>query len=53
MFNFMTVAILFPLEIATGYLKAMTGVLMDGAETNRKDSWEGPVKKTSHLSARN
>ena len=46
MFNFMTVAILFPLEISTGYLKAVTGALVDGAETNqRKDPWEGPVKK--------
>jgi sodium-dependent phosphate cotransporter len=46
MFNFMTVAILFPLEIATGYLKTVTGALVDGAETNqRKDPWEGPVKK--------
>jgi sodium-dependent phosphate cotransporter len=46
MFNFMTVAILFPLEVATGYLKAVTGALVDGAETNqRKDPWEGPVKR--------
>jgi hypothetical protein len=46
MFNFMTVAILFPLEIATGYLKTVTGALVDGAETNqKKDPWEGPVKK--------
>jgi sodium-dependent phosphate cotransporter len=53
MFNFMTVAILFPLEIATGYLKAVTGALVDGAETNRKDPWEGPVKKyVSPLSRR-
>jgi sodium-dependent phosphate cotransporter len=53
MFNFMTVAILFPLEIATGYLKAVTGVLVDGAETNREDHWEGPVKKfVSPLSKR-
>jgi sodium-dependent phosphate cotransporter len=45
MFNFMTVAVLFPLEIATGYLKAVTGALVDGAETGRNDPWEGPVKK--------
>jgi sodium-dependent phosphate cotransporter len=45
MFNFMTVAILFPLEIATGYLKAVTGALVDGAETSRSEPWEGPVKK--------
>jgi sodium-dependent phosphate cotransporter len=31
MFNFMTVAILFPWS-ATGYLKAVTGALVDGAE---------------------
>jgi sodium-dependent phosphate cotransporter len=45
MFNFMTVAILFPLEIATGYLQTVTGTLVDGAEAGRSDPWEGPVKK--------
>jgi sodium-dependent phosphate cotransporter len=45
MFNFMTVAILFPLEITTHYLKTVTGALVDGAETSRSDPWEGPVKK--------
>jgi sodium-dependent phosphate cotransporter len=45
MFNFMTVAILFPLEIATGYLQLVTAALVDGAETGRRDHWEGPVKK--------
>jgi sodium-dependent phosphate cotransporter len=45
MFNFMTVAVLFPLEIATGYLQSVTAALVDGAETGRSDPWEGPVKK--------
>jgi sodium-dependent phosphate cotransporter len=45
MFNFMTVAVLFPLEIATGYLKSVTAALVDGAETGRREPWEGPVKK--------
>jgi hypothetical protein len=41
----MTVAVLFPLEIATGYLKSVTAALVDGAETGRREPWEGPVKK--------
>jgi sodium-dependent phosphate cotransporter len=45
MFNFMTAAVLFPLEIATGYLQAVTAALVDGAETSRSEPWEGPVKK--------
>lgn len=45
LFNFMTVAILFPLEIVTGYLEAVTGALADGAETGRRVPWEGPVKR--------
>jgi sodium-dependent phosphate cotransporter len=45
MFNMMTVAVLFPLECATGYLQALTGALTDGAETSRSEPWEGPLKK--------
>jgi sodium-dependent phosphate cotransporter len=42
-FNFMTVAILFPIEI-TGYLDELTGALVKNAKTNEGETWEGPTK---------
>jgi sodium-dependent phosphate cotransporter len=52
-FNIFTVAILFPVECATGYLQHLTGALAEGAETGRRDHFEGPIKKfVSPLSAR-
>lgn len=46
MFNFMTVAVLFPLECATGYLEAVSGILVETAETGgNEDSYLGPVKR--------
>jgi sodium-dependent phosphate cotransporter len=45
MFNFMSVAILLPVEVVTGYLEALTGALVKNASTEKGDSWEGPVKK--------
>lgn len=46
LFNFMTVAILFPVECVFGYLEALTGALIKGAETGGKeDSYVGPIRK--------
>ncbi|KAL7577892.1 hypothetical protein ACA910_007530 [Epithemia clementina (nom. ined.)] len=45
MFNFMTVAVLLPLEVATGYLDALTGAMVKNASLSEGESWEGPVKK--------
>lgn len=46
LFNLMTVAILFPLEIATGYLYKLSKVISEGSETKSGDKWEGFVKKS-------
>jgi sodium-dependent phosphate cotransporter len=43
-FNFLTVAILLPLEVLTGYLNHLTAALVRGANSEEGDSWEGPVK---------
>jgi sodium-dependent phosphate cotransporter len=45
LFNYLTVAILLPLEVATGYLYRITGALIGGADTEKGDKWEGPAKK--------
>jgi sodium-dependent phosphate cotransporter len=45
LFNYLTVAILLPLEVATGYLYRLTGALIGGADTEKGDAWEGPAKK--------
>ncbi|GAX21204.1 hypothetical protein FisN_26Lh162 [Fistulifera solaris] len=45
MFNYMTVAILFPLEIITGYLRHLTKAMVKNATVKDGESWEGPVKK--------
>jgi len=44
-FNFMAVIILLPVEVATGYLDALTGALVKNAATEKGDKWEGPIKK--------
>lgn len=44
MFNFMSVAILLPLEAASGYLFHLTKALVKGFETKDGESWEGPIK---------
>jgi hypothetical protein len=49
MFNFMTVAILFPWS-ATGYLKAVTGALVDGAEATVVIRGKDPSKVCLSLS---
>lgn len=45
MFNFMTVAILLPVEVITHYLKHLTNALVKNANPSDGESWEGPVKK--------
>jgi sodium-dependent phosphate cotransporter len=45
MFNFMSVAILLPLEVVSGYLYYLTKAMVKGANTEKGDKWEGPVKK--------
>jgi sodium-dependent phosphate cotransporter len=45
MFNFMSVAILLPLEAATGYLYHLTEACVRNSSTESGDKWEGPIKK--------
>ena len=45
MFNFMTVAIFFPLEIISGYLFWLTSACVKNFETKDGEKWEGPIKK--------
>ena len=45
MFNFLTVGILLPLEVATGYLEVLTGAMVKNAVVKDGEKWEGPVKK--------
>ena len=45
MFNFMTVSILLPVEVVTGYLKELTEAMTKNANVKEGDKWEGPVKK--------
>jgi sodium-dependent phosphate cotransporter len=47
MFNFMTVGILFPLELITHYLYYLSLAVLGGGDKNREASlskWEGPLK---------
>lgn len=41
----MTVAILFPVEIITHYLAALTSAIVRSVSTSKGDKWEGPIKK--------
>jgi sodium-dependent phosphate cotransporter len=45
MFNFMSVAILLPVEAATGYLFYLTKACVRNSSTKSGESWEGPIKK--------
>lgn len=45
LFNFLSVAILLPLEAISGYLHAFTGALVKNASTKDGEKWEGPIKK--------
>lgn len=44
MFNFMTVAILLPVEVITHYLAALTAAIVRNVNTSKGDKWEGPIK---------
>jgi sodium-dependent phosphate cotransporter len=53
LFNFMSLAVLFPIEICTGYLLKLTAALVRGANTEKGEAWAGPAKKLiSPLAAR-
>mmetsp|Transcript_19156 Transcript_19156/g.34744 ORF Transcript_19156/g.34744 Transcript_19156/m.34744 type:complete len:434 (-) Transcript_19156:110-1411(-) len=45
MFNFLTVAIFFPLEIVTGYLFYLTKAMLPDEVASEQEKWEGPIKK--------
>jgi solute carrier family 34 (sodium-dependent phosphate cotransporter) len=45
MFNFMTVALLFPIEIITGYLYYLTRACVKNFETQDGEHWQGPLKE--------
>jgi sodium-dependent phosphate cotransporter len=45
MFNFLSVAILLPVEAATGYLFHLTKALTKDFKAQDGEKWEGPVKK--------
>mmetsp|Transcript_10375 Transcript_10375/g.16598 ORF Transcript_10375/g.16598 Transcript_10375/m.16598 type:complete len:593 (+) Transcript_10375:109-1887(+) len=45
MFNFMTVAIFFPLEIISGYLYWLTSACVKNFTAQEGEKWEGPIKK--------
>ncbi|CAB9510666.1 Sodium-dependent phosphate transport protein 2B [Seminavis robusta] len=45
LFNWMTVAILLPFEVLTGYLEHVTKLIVDGAETKKGEDWDGPMEK--------
>ena len=44
LFNLLTVAIFFPLELISGYLRALTGAMLP-EQVGDGDKWEGPIKK--------
>jgi len=45
MFNFLTVAVLLPVEAATGYLYYLTGAMVKNVTVTDGDKWEGPIKR--------
>jgi len=45
MFNFMTVAVLLPVEAITGYLHHLTKAIVKNSNPSDGEKWEGPVKK--------
>mmetsp|Transcript_31512 Transcript_31512/g.48879 ORF Transcript_31512/g.48879 Transcript_31512/m.48879 type:complete len:588 (-) Transcript_31512:174-1937(-) len=45
MFNFLSVAILLPLEAASGYLYHLTKAMVKNIEAKDGEKWEGPIKK--------
>jgi sodium-dependent phosphate cotransporter len=45
MFNFMSVAVLLPLEAASGYLFYLTKAITKNFSAKEGEDWEGPIKK--------
>jgi solute carrier family 34 (sodium-dependent phosphate cotransporter) len=45
MFNFLTVLILFPLELATGYVCKLTKACVKHATPTKRGYWQGPIKR--------
>eukprot|EP00546_Thalassionema_frauenfeldii_P021894 CAMPEP_0178905218 /NCGR_PEP_ID=MMETSP0786-20121207/6145_1 /TAXON_ID=186022 /ORGANISM="Thalassionema frauenfeldii, Strain CCMP 1798" /LENGTH=611 /DNA_ID=CAMNT_0020576785 /DNA_START=108 /DNA_END=1943 /DNA_ORIENTATION=+ len=45
LFNFLTVSILFPVELITGYLFRVTEAITSGVVVEKGDKWVGPIKK--------
>jgi solute carrier family 34 (sodium-dependent phosphate cotransporter) len=43
-FNGLTLIVLFPLEVLTGYLEALTAAMVKHASTTAGESWAGPIK---------
>ena len=44
MFNFLTVAVFFPIELITGYLRRLTALCVRNFSTRDGEKWVGPVK---------
>jgi sodium-dependent phosphate cotransporter len=45
LFNFLSVCVLLPLEVVSGYLHELTGAMVKNASTKEGEKWEGPIKK--------
>jgi len=45
MFNFLTVAVLFPIELVTNMLYSLTNAMLPKERSGEGDKWEGPIKK--------
>lgn len=45
MFNYLTVIVLFPTELATGYLRRLTGWMVKNYKAKDGEEWEGPISK--------
>eukprot|EP00536_Pseudo-nitzschia_multiseries_P004196 jgi/Psemu1/187550/e_gw1.68.105.1 len=45
MFNFLTVAIFFPIELITGYLNRLTSLCVKNFSTRDGEKWVGPIKQ--------
>lgn len=44
MFNFLTVAVLFPIELITNFLFRITNAMLPNERDGQGDKWEGPIK---------
>ena len=45
MFNFLTVAVFFPIELVTGYLNALTKACVKNFSSRDGEKWVGPIKQ--------